>query len=344
MSSTEKGTISICFVAEALAEMIARGYDQNELLARAGIPPALLKDPATRVSANQYGALWHLIADILDDEFFGMGQRPMKRGSFTLLCHAIITSDTLERALHRALRFLRLVIDDVKGELRQDGPFAHIVLEDLPAHPSDHARPPKRVFSYSTFLVLLHGLSCWLIGKRIPLLQVDFRCAEPSFTVELKQLFSENMAFDRDHSGITFDSKYLSMKNIRDERSMKKFLRNAPANFLVRYKDLNSLSVRVRRHLREMPPENWPDFPALAEQLGLSSATLRRRLDSEGHSYRSITNELRKDLAIQLLVDGTQSTAEIAASLGFTEYSSFYRAFRKWTGSSPSHYRKTMSP
>lgn len=342
MNTSQKATISICFVVEALAGIKTMGIDHEALLTQAGISPSLLEDPAARISAAQYGALWHIIADVLDDELFGIGRRPMRRGSFTMLCHAIIKSDTLERAMLRALRFKRLVIDDVEGELRREGPHAHILLLDRPTECGDTPPPPAGVFLYSSYLVMLHGLACWLIGKRIPLLQVCFRCGEPVFSAELKTLFSDNIHFQSTHSGFTFDSKYLDMRNIRDEAAMKRFLRNAPANYLVKYKDLNSLSARVRRHLRDIEPTEWPSFPSLAQQMGLSPATLRRRLDSEGHSYRALLDSVRKDSAMVLLGDSTLSIAEVAEKLGFTEYSSFYRAFRQWTGVGPRAFRQTM--
>ena len=69
------------------------------LLARAGISAELLAMPQARVSSSAYGLLWHGIAQAIDDEFFGLDSRRMKSGSFTLLCHALIHSDTLERAL-----------------------------------------------------------------------------------------------------------------------------------------------------------------------------------------------------------------------------------------------------
>ena len=319
------------------------GIDHQALLMQAGISPGLLNDPSSRVSASQYGALWHIIADLLDDEFFAMGRRPMRRGSFTMLCHAIINSDTLERAMLRALRFMRLVVDDVEGELRRDDSCANVVLTDMPAERGGPRPAAAQVFLYATFLVMLHGLACWLIGKRIPLLKVYFRSPQPPFSAELKTLFSDNVQFEQEHSGFSFDAKYLDMRNIRDEAAMKRFLRNAPANFLVKYKDLNSLSARVRRHLRDMEPTDWPSFPALAQQMGLSPATLRRRLDSEGHSYRGLIDSMRKDLAMALLNDSALSIGEVAEKLGFTEYSSFYRAFRQWTGASPRAFRQTIS-
>ena len=335
----EKGTISICFVDEALACIRSLGLEQDHLLTQAGISPELLASPQARVSSKHYGQLWHLIAQTLDDEFFGMDRHRMKAGSFTLLCHAVIHSDTLERALRRALRFLRVVLDDMSGELHRDGDLVHIVLKDHAVTQLDAGTPPKRAFAYGTYLIILHGLACWLIGRRVPLLKADFRCPEPVFSGEWRVLFSQNLNFNQDHSGITFAAEYLDMANIQNERTMKEFLRSAPANFLVKYRNSTGLSARIRRRLRQMPPAAWPDFTSLASQFHSSVATLRRRLDDEGHCYRSIMDDLRRDLAISLLSDTSLSITEIAGELGFAETSAFHRAFKKWTGARPGEYR-----
>lgn len=331
-AKTEKGTISICFVQEALACVRDRGLSPDALLLQAGISPTLLAVPQARVSSTHYGQLWHLIAQTLDDEFFGMDTRRMKTGSFTLLCHAILHSDTLERALRRALRFLRVVLDDMAGELVREGEVVHLRLADKTAGQADNTAPPKRAFAYGTFLIMLHGLACWLIGRRVPLLRADFRCTEPSFSDEWRALFSPQLHFNQAHSGLTFAAAYLSLPLIQDEKSMKAFLRCAPANFLVKYKNSTSLSAKIRRHLREISPAHWPDFATLAQQFHTSTATLRRRLDEEGQSYRVIMEDLRRDWAISLLCDTAASLGEIAHTLGFAESSAFHRAFKKWTG------------
>jgi AraC-like DNA-binding protein len=339
---SEKGSISICFVHEALACIRSKGLDQNVLLMQAGISPELLASPHARVSSRHYGKLWHLIAQTLDDEFFGMDSHRMKAGSFTLLCHAVIHSNTLERALLRAMRFLRLVLDDLAGELSLEGDLAHIVLKDVPGFPTPGGDRPvtsQRAFAYGTYMILLHGLACWIVGRRIPLSNADFCCAEPAFIDEWRILFSQNLNFNQGYCRISFPVSYLNMANIQNERSMKEFLRNAPANFLVKYKNSASLSAKIRRRLRQWHPAAWPDFETLAHQLHSSSATLRRRLDDEGQSYRSIMDELRRDLAISLLSDTQLSISDIAAELGFAESSAFHRAFKKWTGTRPGEYR-----
>lgn len=330
----EKGTISICFVQEALVCIHDRGLDADELLARAGISPELLHNPQARVSSTHYGQLWHQIVQALDDEFFGLDSHRMKAGSFTLLLHAVIHSATLEQALRRALRFLRLVLDDLAGELVRDGDEARLLLHDVGAAPA-----PKRAFAYGTYLLMLHGLACWLIGRRIPVLRADFRCPEPAFSSEWRILFTPHLNFAQAGSCIVFPAEYLEMGNIQNARTMKDFLRNAPANFLVKYKNSTSVSARVRRLLREMPPADWPDFETLAGRFHVSAATLRRRLDDEGQSYRLIIDDLRLDMAIDLLSNTQQSLGEIAAELGFAETSAFHRAFRKWSGGRPGDYR-----
>ncbi|MDE2372555.1 MAG: AraC family transcriptional regulator [Burkholderiales bacterium] len=327
----EKGTIAIDFVDEALVCIRDAGLDAAAILTAACISPELLASPQARVSSSQYGQLWHLIAETLDDEFFGMDRHRMKQGSFTLLCHAVIQADTLERALRRALRFLRLVLDGIEGELRVEDGVARIVLQDR--------GPPQRAFAYGTFLLMLHGLACWLVGRRIPLHAADFRCAEPRYSGEWRVLFAQQLNFDRETSGIAFDADYLALPNIQNERTMKAFLRSAPANFLVKYKNSASLSARIRRRLRELPPAAWPEFDALAQQFHASAATLRRRLDDEGESFRSIMDGMRRDLAISMLCDTRHPIVEIAAELGFAEASAFHRAFKKWTGTRPGEYR-----
>lgn len=137
----ERASIAMVFVREALAAWRARGVDCAPLLLAAGIVPASLADDGARVSPAQFGALWRQMAASLDDEFFGLADRPMKAGSFTLLCHSVLHAGVLQRALLRMLRFLRVTLDGLEGELRVSGEQACIVLRDLPA-PENTAPPP----------------------------------------------------------------------------------------------------------------------------------------------------------------------------------------------------------
>ena len=72
----------------------------------------------------------------------------------------------------------------------------------------------------------------------------------------------------------------------------------------------------------------------------MPNSTLRHRLGQEGRGYAEIKEEVRRDLAMTLLLEGERTMGEIALELGFAEPSAFYRAFRKWTSKSPGAWRR----
>jgi AraC-like DNA-binding protein len=330
----EKGTISIALVHEALQVYQERNHDVTGLLEQVSIPPALLATPRARVSAESYARLWFLTAQAMDDEFFGMDRHPMRVGAFALLCHSVLSGPTLGKALKRALDFFHLVLDDLHGSLSVEGDRARITLHDRAG--------PNRMFAYCTFLIILHGLSCWLVGRRLPILSAGFRCAEPTDTTDYCVRFCERLAFDQLETSITFDAAVLGLRVIQDEKSLREFLRGAPANLLVKYRNDDSLTAKVRKLLRAPPPADWPDLQALAHELNLTVSTLRRRLEDEGQTDQQIKDVLRCDLAIASLSQGGDSVFEIASQLGFADASAFHRAFKKWTGRTPAAYRRDL--
>jgi len=335
--SSEPGTIAVCFVAAALQSVRARKLDADELLRKVGISPNLLQLPQARVSAKQYGELWRLIAVTLDDEFFGQDSRRMKSGSFAMLCHSVLGCRSLAQALDRSLRFYGILLDDLAGVLVRERGEARIELR------ARAAGAERRVFAHESLLMLLYGVACWLVGRRIPILRAQFSYAEPAHSAEYRLMYCTALSFDAPCTAIAFDAAYLDLPIVQNERTIKDFLRNAPENIILKYKNGSSVSARIRRRLRQVVAGEIPEFEALASELNMTAATMRRRLHDEGSSYQSIKDQLRRDLAVRFLSHSDRSVMDIALELGFSERSSFHRAFRKWTGASPGEFRRSRS-
>lgn len=322
--------IAVSFVEDALDCLRRQGLETGPVLRAACLP-----DPVARpISIEEYGALWHAMAAASGDEMFGLGARPMRPGSFTLLCHAILHAGTLERALRRALRFFGVVLDQPQGVLVVQDGEARIEL--------GASAGPRAAFVYRAFWLTLHGVICWLVGRRIPIRSVDFTCGPPDHSADYRQFFGAPVRFDQQIGRLCFDAAFLSLPTIRSERALRVFLRGAPANLLVRYRHDAGITAEIRDALRSTAPADWPDFDLLAQQMRIPPATLRRRLRSEGQSYQSLKDEIRRVRAERLLRDTALPVADIATELGYAEPSAFQRAFRKWTAQNPAAFRRSL--
>jgi AraC-like DNA-binding protein len=335
----EKGTVAICFVAAAVEHVARQGLDVESVLLRSGISPSLLGTPQARVSAANYAELWRLVAQVLDDEFFGQDSRRMKCGSFAMLCRTVVHTDTLRQGLDRTLRFFRLLLDDIEGVLGSEGASATVTLRTR----ASTAAP--RMFAHEALLIMIHGVACWLVGRRIPITAAAFAYPEPAHSAEYRVMYSTQLYFSQPQTRISFDATYLDLPVVQNERSLKEFLRVAPQNILIKYKNANSMAAKIRRRLRQLLPGELPEFDALAAELNMTPITLRRRLQDEGESYQSLKDQLRRDLAITYMSHTQRSVRDIALELGFAEPSAFHRAFKKWTGTAPGEYRRSfLSP
>ncbi|MFZ6046585.1 AraC family transcriptional regulator [Pseudomonas sp. CR3202] len=324
-------TIASHFVRAALRGAVRNGVDCGALLRGAGIQPALLEEPRARVAPEQFARLMQLIWETLDDEFMGLARQPSKRGTFAMMCHAIIHCRTLEKALTRGALFYGLFPYPPDIRLERDGDFVMLTLNDSALLDPDH-------FLVESLLMIWHRLGSWLIGQRIRLEEATFDYAEPTHASEYELLFPTARRFNAPRTGLRFHARYLAMPLLQDERTLKHFLEDSPADLLARPDGGDSLTSQIRRLLGR-DCRTWPDLETVAQQLHISPQTLRRHLREEGSSFQELKDHLRRDLAIYHLGRDELSIQDIAEQLGFSEPSAFHRAFKKWTGLTPGAYR-----
>ena len=301
----------------------------------AGIPEALLAAPHARVPAQAFAALWLAVSREMNDEFFGLDSRRMKVGSFALLSHGVLASGNLDRAIKHMLRSFGVLLDDIQGDLSLQDQDAVISIENRIEEPS------ARRFADETFLVMVHGLMCWLAGKRIPLLEAAFAYPSPPHANEYTVMFSEHLAFDAPKTAIRLEARLLGSPVVQRPESLKVFLRTAPQSVFLKYKNEAGMTSRLRRRLRKCVGEpDWPVLDDVAREFHMSPTTLRRRLEAEFTSYQGIKDEVRRDAAIHHLCSTELSVAEVGALVGFQEPSAFRRAFKAWSGVQPGEYRR----
>ena len=334
-SDDERDSVPVFLLREALACVEGRGIDTATLLADADIPPGLLERAEATITPKQFGAVWYAVARDLNEEFFFQDRRGMPKGSYVLICHAVLHCESLKSAIWRILRFYRVLFEGFDARLTATDGVAQVELIE--------SGSPRTAFAYAMFLVQFLSIVCWLVDRRIPLRAAQFRSSCEAGRDHYRRLLCDGLEFGAPQTLFRFDADFLALRPRRNDAQLRQFLRDSPGIFLTHYRSRDSLSARIFEKLRATQPEQWPVFEALAASLHTTPSTLRRRLDDERISYQRIKDGVRQEWAIEKLKANVKSNAEIAQELGFGDPSTFYRAFRKWTGATPNSYRAPLS-
>ena len=309
------------------------GVDLQDAAREAGIDAAALESGVTFAQAERFiGVAWRR----LDDPAFGLRAgcvlRPERYGISGLTAMA---SPTFGAALQRKARYNRLVWGD-SYRIRQDTK-EFTVFTEAP----DESKP----WSYSK--VDMEFASLLTFGRRfasadIAPLKVELRRPEPSFTALYEEVFRCPIAFAQPDNSICFSLADAKRPLISADHRAAEWLEFGARAALERMDD-SGVTARVRAQLERMLQGDEPTLAAVASELCLSERTLQRRLSAEGQTFRRVLDEMRRDVAQRSLAAGKRNVTELAYLLGFEDSNSFYRSFRRWTGTTPESFRRAVN-
>ena len=332
-----RATVASGFVTGMLSGLRGAGLDARPALAAAGLGDEHLEG-RRRTPIGAYATLYNAVVRQLGDEGFGLFAAPIRPGAFEFLARGVVGAATLGEAIERAARFLALVLPDLEIRVFVDGAVARIeIAERLRLRP--RASDPRRVFAFEWLLRLLHGLACWLAGRGLTLDAVRFPYPAPAHAAEYARIYTEHSSFDAPTLVAELDAGLLMLPVRRNESDLAAFLDGAPGKIAMLYRRDREVARAVREAVGRSLAQA-PDFDTVARALHLSPRSLHRRLADEGTSFRAIKDALRRDAALARLEKTREGVADIAAALGYSEPSAFFRAFVDWTGVSPTQYRK----
>lgn len=337
--TTGPSTISASFVSGAIAGVKPNKLSQSvdALLSGCNINPDVLKQKKGRILSESFSLLIKTLWRELQDEYLGLGDSVSNPGSFALMCQLAIGASTLRQALHRCIRFQKVL--GVTPNLTLEETQQSAVITVVGNSDSDK----ENAFLYESLLVIYHRFSSWLIGHAITTKAIAFKYPPPEHYDEYTTLFPCRCDFEQSATSMTIDKQFLDYEVKKSNRELAKFLMIAPEGVLARPINDNSFSARIRKMIIGSEHLNLPGSPPTLEEVASSFAvttqTLRRRLKQEGTTYKELKEDVRRDLAIYLLTENNAAIKDVSERLGFAETSAFQRAFKFWTGSTPAEYR-----
>lgn len=309
--------------------------DARSLLMSAGLDPDGPADPKVMLADTVYYDLLERIAEQTDVTDLPIhGGASMRCDDYGALGLAWKAAPDLMGSFSRVERYARLWTSVVEYELRDDPRGTLFIL---------HRAGPRRLgMRLSNEATLASGVSLARQVSPVPFspLEVMVRHPAPATTGHHERWFGCPVRFDADLDALLISPEALARPNILGDEGISRYLISHLDAELSEIADEDSLAVRTKDAIAQALSEGAPKMDRIARGLGLSARSFHRRLSEQGMSFQALTEETRRELAEGLLRDERYSLAEIAFLTGFSEQSSFTRAFKRWTGQTPASYRK----
>lgn len=302
-----------------------------------------IHNPYEEVPLREYVAFFEAAADGAEDALLGarLGAH-LQYEELGPLGVVFVAASSLRAALNRLRFYLHALQSGTAIELEDGAETVDWIyqIED----PSIYPRRQDTEFSLSTTCALIRTL----LGPRWAPVEVHFEHSAPEHTPMdvqdyLRAIFKAPVLFDQGVNRLVIDRHDMERQVSRPPLAMAPYLEQHLRDLLRNSSDDVTYSAQVS-YLIAKRLGQWPvDKASLADELGLSTRTLQRRLSEEGTSLRALIRAHRARIAEPLLSRGTTPVTAIAHNVGYSDPTVFSRAFKSWHGLSPRTFRQTSS-
>ena len=310
--------------------------DPKATLASAGIDHDAPWDPKAMIPAVTYYDMLEAMAEEVDvtelPVHVGASMRCDEYGALGLAWKA---APTLYGSCARIERYARLWTGVVSYELRPEPRGTLFIL-----HREGERRLGMRLSNEATLAsaVSLARQVCPVVFSPV---EVFVQHAAPKSRAFHEEWFGCPVSFSADLDAVLISKQAMDRQNILGDEGISRYLISDLETELADFKQVPQLVAEAKDAIAQALNEGSPLMADIAKRLGLSGRSFHRRLFEHGLSFQMLTEETRRELAEGLLREERYSLADIAFLTGFSEQSSFTRAFKRWVGKTPASYRKS---
>lgn len=334
------GTVSAGYARAFLDFAVSRGASREALLRAAGLLPRQIEDQDARVPMARYVTLVRAAKAACGDPALPLAfSAATELEAFSIVGLICRAAGTMGEALEQLSRYRRLIaeVDAGGGESRfrlvpdADG----LWLED--GRPDPNAFPELTEAAFSRFACEFARRQ----GDRPFVLEVQVTHPRPEHAEAYAQIFRAPVTFGAGRNALRIDPAWLSLPTTNPNRYLFGVFNERAERLLAELETQGTVRARLESLLISQMHSGQVGMAASARGLGMSAATLRRRLSAEETTFEAVLDALRHNMAQAYLSDGRLSVNETAYLLGFSDPSAFSRAFKRWTGQTPRTWSRT---
>jgi AraC-like DNA-binding protein len=321
-----------------IAAVAERGGSVERVLRTSGLRARDLADPDHFVDLEKMLVLQDEAAREVGDDTLGLTLAlTYNANRLGVLAYALFNAPTVGAALRNLERYAHTLLHGVSVVVEFHGSEV-LSGYDIPVGDRELRRQNAEGAS-----VLAFELMRRLVGTDWRPKRVEFGHRRPADVTQHQRVFGVPLRFEAEHSfALIFDAADLERPVLgADTRILpivQRYLDDipAPANAA------DAWPQEVRTLIARNVSNGHPNIERIARLLGLGGRTLQRRLAERGLVWKTLVEEVRRELALRYLKDGGMSLTEIAFLLGYSDLSAFDRAFRRWTGTTPAAQRRRL--
>ncbi|BCZ49383.1 transcriptional regulator [Clostridium gelidum] len=328
-------SISATKISSFLNNLYGYEISIEEVIKHAGVNPLILSSPDNRLSGFEAQKIIEATIILTSDDNLGLHQgEHLSKGFSNILGYVLMNCSTLKECWTKYCRYEKIIDSTSISDFKIIDNYA--VLSNITL---DKSLENNRQFSEFKISGLLSYIKL-LSNENLQLHEVHFTHSKPSNTSEYERIFQCKISFEKSANALIFDSELLNISVIEpNEKLLLLFEKNAE-EVLELFNDNTYANMVTEILLEEIKKCNLPSIKNVAKKLLLSVRSLQLYLHKEDTSYIKLVKKTRKNIAEKYLNDRNISIDEITYVLGFSETSAFHRAFKNWTGVTPTQFRK----
>lgn len=329
-----KPLTSVSNAAGLIEAIRAGGADPDRVLRSRGLDRAMLSARDGFIASADFAAILDEAAHATGDEAFGLhfgvGCNPKNLGPLT---YVALNSPTIAVAFENLGRYVSLHNEAATITLTVEGglAYAQYELADLGVDLRQHNE-----YSLAVGLNLVRLMA----GSDWSPVEVQFAHKSPIEIGDHVRLFRAPVSFGRAGNAFVVEREFIERAVPAADERLYPVLKRYLDRVLREMPRETSLLAAVRRAVGASLKGGDPTLGAVAATLGVSARTLQRQIREHGLEFKALVDDTRRRFSLTYLRDRKNSLTEIAYLLGYSEVSAFNRAFKRWTGETPSHYRR----
>jgi AraC-like DNA-binding protein len=325
---------TLAATATAIAEAIqSLGGDPKRAFQRAGLDMDEMQKPGARYPFRAMIRLWNEARVEGADPCIGLfAAKKLKPHAMHALGLAWLSSSTLATGLQRMVRYARIANTSLRFRLENEAEQVKLVAEF-----HAHGLTPAPEATEAVLAVIVKMCRLMTDSSFAPLL-VTFTHEDNGHMEQYVDTFQAPVLWAKSENALYFDAQVLAQPVPAGNEELAAETSRIAERYLATL-DPERVQDRVRKILLTLLPSGEVDQEAVAKTLHRSVSSLQRQLRAEGASYRQILDETRVTLAQQFVREKRYSLGQIAYLLGFSDQANFSRAFKRWTGHTPTEFR-----